>query len=68
MRFSSWAWLLALGVSLAEAAPFTPSSDSEVVERLPLASDPSARQLDSLRRQLAGRPDDHALRLDIGRR
>ena len=68
MRFSSWAWLLALGVSLAEAAPFTPSSDSEVVERLPLASDPSARQLESLRRQLAGRPDDHALRLDIGRR
>lgn len=68
MRFSSWAWLLALGVSLAEAAPFTPSSDREVVERLPLASDPSARQLESLRRQLAGRPDDHALRLDIGRR
>ena len=68
MRFSSWAWLLALGLSLAEAAPFTPSSDSEVVERLPLASDPSARQLESLRRQLAGRPDDHALRLDIGRR
>ena len=68
MRFSSWAWLLALGVSLAEAAPFTPSSDSEVVERLPLASDPSARQLESLRRQLAGRPDDHALRVDIGRR
>jgi hypothetical protein len=60
--------LLALGISLAQAAPFTPANDNEVVERLPLASDASARQLESLRRQLVGRPDDNALRLDIGRR
>ena len=60
--------LLAFNVGLTHAAPFTPTADSEVVERLPLASDPSARQLESLRRQLAGRPDDNALRLDIGRR
>jgi Tfp pilus assembly protein PilF len=76
MRFSDWARLplsvtllaLTLTASLAHAAPFTPNSDSEVVERLPLASDASARQLESLRRQLVGRPDDNALRLDIGRR
>lgn len=52
----------------AHAAPYTPSADSEVVERLPLTSDPSARQLESLRHQLANRPGDNALRLDIGRR
>jgi hypothetical protein len=76
MRFSGWArWplsstvlALALNAGLAHAAPFTPANDSEVVERLPLASDASARQLESLRRQLVGRPDDNALRLDIGRR
>jgi hypothetical protein len=76
MKLSGWArWpppvpllALALNVSLAQAAPFTPTNDNEVVERLPLASDPSARQLESLRRQLIGRPDDNALRLDIGRR
>ena len=60
--------VLCLNAGQAHAAPFTPTNDSEVVERLPLASDPSARQLESLRRQLAGRPDDNALRLDIGRR
>jgi len=60
--------VLALNASPAHAVPFTPKTDSEVVERLPLASDASARQLESLRRQLAGRPDDYALRLDIGRR
>ena len=76
MNLSGWAgWpvyvpllVLCLNARPAHAAPFTPTSDSEVVERLPLASDPSARQLESLRRQLAGRPHDNALRLDIGRR
>ena len=76
MKLSGWArWpvsvpllVLCLNARPAHAAPFTPTSDNEVVERLPLASDPSARQLESLRRQLAGRPDDNALRLDIGRR
>jgi Tfp pilus assembly protein PilF len=51
------------------AAPFTPASDSEVVEKLPGgASDPAVRRVDSLRKQLAARPDDGALRLDIARR
>lgn len=52
----------------APAAPFTPASDSEVVERLPVASDPALRTVESLRRQLASRPGDAGLRLDIAER
>ncbi|MES2978786.1 MAG: hypothetical protein V4731_10205 [Pseudomonadota bacterium] len=53
---------------LVHAAPFTPASDSEVVEKLPMASDPSARRVDSLRKQLAARPGDATLRVEIARR
>ena len=62
--------ILFLGLSVAAAAaPFTPASDSEVVERLPAsASDPSVRRVDSLRKQLAARPDDGGLRVEIARR
>src|SRR3982751_1336057 len=62
---------LACGLNLAcaLAAPFTPSNDAEVVERLPsTANDPSVRRVDSLRKQLAARPDDTNLRLEIARR
>jgi Tfp pilus assembly protein PilF len=53
----------------ANAAPFTPSSDAEVVEKLPGgASDPAVRRVDSLRKQLAARPGDGALRLEIAHR
>ena len=70
MKLLPAACALALGLSsgIAHAAPFTPTQDSEVVERLPFASDPAARQLDSLRQQLQGRPADTALRLDIAQR
>ena len=45
------------------------ASDAEVVERLPgRASDPALRRVDSLRKQLAARPDDLALRVEIARR
>jgi nicotinamide riboside kinase len=57
-----------LAAACVQAAPFTPRSDSEVVERLPLASDPALRSVESLRRQLASRPQDAALRLEIGER
>lgn len=51
------------------AAPFTPANDNEVVERLPAAAkDPAVRHVESLRKQLAARPDDRALRLEIARR
>jgi hypothetical protein len=53
----------------ALAAPFTPQSDAEVVERLPASTnDPSVRRVDSLRKQLAARPGDAGLRLEIARR
>ena len=62
--------LLCLMVGAVSAAiPFTPASDGEVVERLPGgASDPAVRRVDSLRKQLAARPADGALRLEIARR
>lgn len=62
--------ILFLGLPIAAtAAPFTPASDSEVVERLPSgANDPSIRRVESLRKQLAARPDDAQLRLEIARR
>ena len=62
------AGLLACAATCVHAVPFTPASDGEVVERLPAASDPLLRRVDSLRKQLAARPDDAALRLEIGRR
>ncbi len=59
---------LCLFAGAAQAAPFTPASDAEVVERLPVASDPALRTVESLRRQLASRPGDAKLRLDIAER
>ena len=54
---------------IAQAAPFTPANDSDVVERLPLsATDPSVRRLQSLRKQLDAKPNDVPLRLEIARR
>jgi hypothetical protein len=59
---------LCLAAASSFGAPFTPASDAEVVERLPVASDPALRTVESLRRQLASRPHDPELRLDIGER
>ena len=61
--------LLCLTLAPSQAAPFTPKSDSEVVEKLPGgAGDPAVRRVDSLRKQLAARPGDGALRLEIAHR
>lgn len=60
--------LLSWAFACAQAAPFTPASDSEVVERLPAAADPALRTVESLRRQLAARGGDMELRLDVARR
>ena len=61
--------LLCLTLAASQAAPFTPKSDSEVVEKLPGgASDPAVRRVDSLRKQLAARPGDGGLRLEIAHR
>lgn len=68
-RRAAAAAALSLCCALATAAPFTPANDNDVVERLPAgATDPSVRRVDSLRKQLAARPDDAALRLEIARR
>ncbi|MBA2963083.1 MULTISPECIES: hypothetical protein [Ramlibacter] len=56
------------GAALAQAAPFTPASDEEVVEKLPLATDAAAKRVEGLRRQLAARPGDAALRIEVARR
>ena len=65
----AFAALFCLFPTLAQAAPFTPANDSDMVERLPLsATDPSARRLQSLRKQLEAKPDDVALRIEIARR
>lgn len=59
---------LSFTCTLAGAAPFVPASDAEVVERLPSAADPALRGVESLRKQLAARPQDAALRIEIARR
>ena len=67
--FAPFALALALVPTTAAAAPYTPANDSEIVERLPAsASDPSVRRVESLRKQLAARPNDTALRLEIAKR
>lgn len=70
----AFAFFLACALPAA-AAPFTPASDAEVVERLPATADPAVRAVESLRRQLAapaqpGQPsgDRTALRMEIARR
>ena len=63
------AMALALAALSGVAAPFTPTQDSEVVERLPLsATDPSVRRVQSLRKQLEAQPDNAGLRIEIARR
>ncbi len=68
VKFSAWMGFYFM-VSLAQAAPYTPTRDTDIVERLPgRASDPAIRRVDSLRKQLAARPDDTDLRVEIARR
>lgn len=65
------AWTVTvLALNTTQAAPFIPASDSEVVEKLPQAGnpDPLLRRVQSMRQQLAARPNDDALRLELGRR
>lgn len=52
-------WLLAAAAAAAQAAPYVPSSDSTVLERLPeRAADPRARELRALRNRLTADPND----------
>lgn len=67
-RLVPTALVLALASFPAFAAPFTPATDTEVVERLPATADPSVRRVESLRRQLAAQPHDVGLRVEVARR
>src|SRR5258706_15806769 len=50
------------------AAPYTPASDAQVLERLPMRpADPVARRLRTLRADLAARPNDESLAADLAR-
>ncbi len=68
-------WLVLAGLSCTilsvsvSAAPYTPASDAQVLERLPFRpADPVARELRELRARLAARPDDAALADTLARR
>jgi tetratricopeptide (TPR) repeat protein len=58
---------LGLGSVALYAAPFIPSSDEQVLERLRAPSDPQMRELSRLRRTLAQEPHNLALALDLAR-
>lgn len=58
-------FLVVLSVS---AAPYTPASDAQVLERLPMRpADPIARRLRTLRADLAAHPDDASLAEELAR-
>ncbi len=59
----------ALGTGAAQAAPYTPQSDNEVLERLPFkASAAEGRELRQLRRALAEQPQNIDRALALARR
>ena len=61
--------ILALAPAAAGAAPYTPKSDSEVLERLPFkASAAEGRELRQLRRAVADNPQDMQRALALARR
>lgn len=62
------AWLAALWPSLTVAAPFIPTSESQVLERLPSRStDPRARELQDLRAAWRSQPQDVVVSVNLAR-
>ena len=54
-----WALGLSCAPGLAQAAPFTPRSDAQIVETVPArATDPAAREMQALRQAWRARPQD----------
>ena len=69
LRLLACAAFLGAASAPAGAAPFVPTADSQVLERLPFTpSDPVARELRALRSELAREPDDLRLALQLARR
>ena len=62
------AFAIASAGQAVEAAPFRPSQDSEVLERLPAPDDPQQRELRRLRAGLSSNPGNLPLALDLARR
>lgn len=58
----------ACGNVLATAVPFTPESDTQIVERLPGGASAERQQLRQMRAQLQQQPDALPLALDIAQR
>lgn len=57
----AFAGLLCIALGTANAAPFLPATDDQVLERLPIKpGDPVARELRALRAAAAARPEDPA--------
>lgn len=64
-----WFILLLLCASLAVAAPFVPSTDDQVLERLALsAKDPAMRELRAMRSVLGRQPENMQLAIQVSRR
>ena len=64
--FLVWAFcLMAEGVL---AAPFIPTDDAQVLERLPVSGDSQARELGQLRKALAKDPENLELAIEVARR
>jgi hypothetical protein len=59
---------LAADVEVAAAAPFRPSDDAQVLERLPSAGSKTARELRELHAELARSPHNLSLALRVARR
>jgi Tfp pilus assembly protein PilF len=69
MRPSLLTIVVALAAACAEAKPYRPESDAQVLERLPArAADPAMRELNGLRRALQANPRDLDLAVRLARR
>jgi tetratricopeptide (TPR) repeat protein len=60
---------LAVAPGAADAAPFTPAADTQVLTTVPArASDPAAREMAAMRRQLRNQPQDVVAAVALARR
>jgi len=68
VRCLTVAWLTSLGWGQAAAAPFVPTSDAQILERLPSRiSDPRARELQNLRTEWRNQPQDAEISVRLAR-
>jgi tetratricopeptide (TPR) repeat protein len=58
----------ALALSAAVAAPFVPTDDAQILERLPEKSDPSLKDIKRMRLALAAQPDSLQLAAPLAKR